>query len=269
MNWNETQTAPACDPAVKSDTNEAGDGLRQARDALRTDTPIQPNTRAGIIPSVAMLRGMPLLQPLTERMLQELASRARIEFYARGEAIVSQGDTRQALWMLVSGRARAVRCGLNNREVLLDLVQGHGAHHGELSLIDGEPHAATLRCQTACQVLVIEGDDFLRYVEQSPALAQLLMQTMVTRLRVANRRISSLALQDVRERVISALGEAGELTDDGCILPSGISRTELASRIGASREMVSRVMKSLQENGTLRQQPDGTLRLSVETSGKA
>jgi CRP/FNR family cyclic AMP-dependent transcriptional regulator len=85
------------------------------------------------------------------------------------------------------------------------------------------------------------------------------MRSLVQRLRVADRQIESLALLDVYGRVARLLLDMAEQTVDGrMVVPRKVSRQDIAKMIGASREMVSRVMKDLQQRGLI-QEVDGQL----------
>ena len=82
------------------------------------------------------------------------------------------------------------------------------------------------------------------------------------RLRQADRKIESLALMDVYGRVARALLEfAGETPgpEGNAVIRDKISRQDLAKMVGASREMVSRVMKDLEERGFIETRDDGSL----------
>jgi CRP-like cAMP-binding protein len=76
------------------------------------------------------------------------------------------------------------------------------------------------------------------------------MRGLVQRLRSADRKISSLALNGVYVRVANTLIESGEDRGDGVlIIKDKVSRQDVAKMVGASREMVSRVMKEFEEQG--------------------
>ena len=90
-------------------------------------------------------------------------------------------------------------------------------------------------------------------------MTYVIMKTLVQRLRQADRKIESLALMDVYGRVANALIEMADLDDeDGLVIRSKVSRQNLAKTVGASREMVSRVMKSFEEKGYFEVRGDGS-----------
>ena len=218
------------------------------------------STRERQPPTVGLLHGLPLFTQLSDAHANFLATRSAIQAYARGARVVAQGQSDNSVFIMISGKAYAMRTGSNGRDLLQQVLE-RGDHFGEMCLIDGEPHTATVRCVTPCRILVIDGQDFNQCLMNSPALSQTLTQSLVSRLRQANRRITSLALQDVRDRVISQLNEVSEVQDGARVLRQSVSRTELAQRVGASREMVSRILKSLTRAGVIVTRPDGSMHL--------
>jgi CRP-like cAMP-binding protein len=135
-----------------------------------------------------------------------------------------------------------------------------GDHIGEMSLIDNGTHSATVRAEVATDVLMLASDEFARCLRANAAMADAVMRSLVQRLRRASRKIETLALMDVYGRVARTLLELG--ADDGnggLMIREKISRQDIAKVVGASREMVSRVMKSLEENGFIETQDNGAM----------
>ena len=91
-------------------------------------------------------------------------------------------------------------------------------------------------------------------------MAYAVMKGLVQRLRHADRKIESLALMDVYGRVARALLEFAVVDADGnAVIRDKVSRQDLAKMVGASREMVSRVMKDLEERGFIETRSDGSM----------
>jgi len=91
-------------------------------------------------------------------------------------------------------------------------------------------------------------------------MAYAIMRGLVQRLRHADRKIESLALLDVYGRVARALLEFSVESGEGeRLIREKISRQDIAKMVGASREMVSRVMKDLEERGYIQTQDNGSV----------
>jgi CRP-like cAMP-binding protein len=136
-------------------------------------------------------------------------------------------------------------------------VLSSGDYLGEMSLIDNEPHSATVRAEIQTDALILSRAEFARCLPENSSLSYAIMHGLVQRLRNADRQIESLALLDVYGRVARSLLEMAEVVNEIRIIRSKVSRQDLAKVVGASREMVSRVMKDLEERGMIETQENG------------
>lgn len=208
-----------------------------------------------------LIRRVPLFSLLTREQAQSIADGVVKRRYRRGEDIVQQGTKSNALFILLTGRARVLTADARGREVILAVLKS-GDYLGEMSLIDHEPHSATVRAEVQCDVLVLGRAEFARCLPDSASLAYSVMRGLVSRLRAADRQIESLALLDVYGRVARALLDMAEDGGDYKMIRNKVSRQDLAKTVGASREMVSRVMKDLEERGLIKTQENGSLHLA-------
>ena len=143
------------------------------------------------------------------------------------------------------------------REVILATLD-QGDYLGEMSIIDNEPHSATVRAEVQTDVLMLGRAEFARCLTENASMSLVVMRGLVKRLRHADRKIESLALLDVYGRVAHALLDFAVADAQGQLLiRDKISRQDLAKMVGASREMVSRVMKDLEERGFIEALPNG------------
>lgn len=228
----------------------------------RPATVPSPFTRASQrqrLSAVAVVRELPLFSLLPNDLQRALAKGAHVRRCVRDEAVLSQGQIDRDLHVLLSGRVHAERIGLNGKQVLL-AVHTPGQRLGEMSLIDGEPHNATARCVQASQVLVLGGDAVWHCLQCSPGFARAWAMDLVGRLRQTNRRILSMALDDVRERVLHNLTQLSETNARGQrVVGKHVARSELAGLVGASREMVCRVLRRLHDSGHIELRADRSI----------
>ena len=212
-----------------------------------------------MLSSLDLIRRVPLFSMLTESQAISVADAVVKRRFKRGEVIVEQGKKSNALFILLNGRARVVTADSRGREVILATLQP-GDHIGEMSLIDNEPHSATVRAEVQTDVLMLGRIEFARCLPENSSMAYAVMRGLVQRLRHADRKIESLALMDVYGRVARALLEFATETGDGeMLIREKISRQDIAKMVGASREMVSRVMKDLEERGFIETQENGAI----------
>ncbi|MDB5883948.1 MAG: putative transcriptional regulator, Crp/Fnr family [Polaromonas sp.] len=217
-----------------------------------------------MISRLELIRRVSLFSMLTTSQASLVADAVVKRRFKKGEAIVEQGKKSSALTILLTGRARVVCSNVRGREVILAILRP-GDYVGEMSLIDQEPHSATVLAEVQTDVLVLGHKEFAECLPDSGSMAYAVLIGLVHRLRQADRKIESLALMDVYGRVAGALLEfAGVNTraqEGSAVIRGKVSRQDLAKMVGASREMVSRVMKDLEDRGFIEMQEDGSLLL--------
>ncbi|HYW56738.1 MAG TPA: Crp/Fnr family transcriptional regulator [Polaromonas sp.] len=212
-----------------------------------------------MVSNLELIRRVPLFSMLTAAQAELVAAAVIKRRYKRGEALVEQGKQSNALSILLTGRARVMSTDSRGREVILATLHP-GDYVGEMSLIDNAPHSATVRAEVQTDVLVVGRPEFIRCLPENSSMAYAVMNGLVQRLRQADRKIESLALMDVYGRVARALLESAVPDREGnTIIRDKVSRQDLAKMVGASREMVSRVMKDLEERGFIETRTDGSM----------
>ncbi|MGJ7520026.1 Crp/Fnr family transcriptional regulator [Variovorax sp. LT1P1] len=222
-----------------------------------------------MLSNLELLRRVPLFAALTPTQSASIADAIVKKRFKRAEVIVEQGKKTDALYIILTGRARVMSTDSRGREVILATLQP-GDYIGEMSLIDDEPHSATVRTEIQTDVLMLDRDAFSRCLPENSSMSYNIMRGLVQRLRHADRKIESLALMDVYGRVARSLIEFA--VDDGqgnLKIRDKISRQDLAKMVGASREMVSRVMKDLEERGFVQTQADGSMLVKERLSSLA
>ena len=212
-----------------------------------------------ILSNADLLRRVPLFALLTESQAQQIADAVIKRRFKRGDRIVEQGLKSNALYIILSGRARVLASDSRGREVILATLQP-GDYIGEMSLIDNEPHSATVRAEVQTDVLMLGRSEFARCMPESSSMAYAVMRVLVQRLRHSVRNIESLALMDVYGRLARVLLENAQRDTNGSlVIHDKISRLDLAKMVGASREMVTRVMKDLEQRGFVTVRLDGAM----------
>lgn len=202
-------------------------------------------------PSLVMLHSIPMFAGVPDTQLEQIAKVALHRKVARHTTIVHSGDGTDSLYVIVSGSAKVLNSDEEGREVIITLL-GPGEFFGEMGLIDGSPRSADVVANEACELLVIGKNDFTRCLADNFDLCLNIMKSLVHRLRDADRKIESLALMDVYGRVAKLLLEFSEVEGGRRVVRRKLTKQDMAKMIGASREMVSRVMKDLETSGYIR-----------------
>ena len=200
------------------------------------------------IVSTLLLHSVPLFAGLDEQQLAVLARAIVRKSAGRNAKIIGAGDPTDSLYIVISGRLKVQMSDEQGREVILSIL-GPGEFFGEMGLLDDSPRSASVVSLEACELLTISKTDFKRSLAGNSELSLTVMRGLVKRLREADRKIGSLALMDVYGRVARLLLEMAEDIDGEKVVVKKLSKQDIAKMIGASREMVSRVMKDLQLGG--------------------
>jgi CRP/FNR family cyclic AMP-dependent transcriptional regulator len=194
---------------------------------------------------------------LSDTDLMAVGSHGIARSYPKNTIIVTEGDKTDSLYVILEGRVKVFVSDGEGREMVL-LTQGPGEYFGEMMLDEG-PRSASIMTLEPSRFLVVQKNDFRDFVANNPAFALSLIDKLIGRARALTANVKSLALMDVYGRVARLLLELAEETDGKMSIPQRLTQQDIASRIGASREMVSRILKDLSTGGYLTQTRTGIL----------
>ena len=192
---------------------------------------------------------------LSDAELKAVGSQGIARSYPKNTIIVSEGDETDSLYIILEGRVKAFVSDDEGRDVVLS-TQGPGEYFGEM-VLDGGPRSASIMTLEPCRFLVVPKSDFRNFVASNPAFALNLIEKLIGRARALTASVKSLALMDVYGRVARLLLELADDSSGQLAISQRLTQQEIASRIGASREMVSRILKDLSIGGYLTQSRAG------------
>jgi CRP/FNR family cyclic AMP-dependent transcriptional regulator len=197
--------------------------------------------------STLLIRNVPLFSLLPSTQLVLLTQVLLRKPYPKNSTVVAAGDPADALYVVISGRLKVMMSDKEGREVILAILS-QGDFFGEMGLIDQAPRSATVVTIEPCELLTITQADFTKCLQKNFELTMNVILGLVKRLREADKKIGSLALMDVCGRVARLLMEMAE-TIDGQKVVTKLPKQQIAKMVGATREMVSRVMKEMETGG--------------------
>lgn len=200
--------------------------------------------------SVIALKTFPLFAGLSDDTFAEIAHSAMMRRVARGQAVVSAGDRAEYVYLVLTGSLKAIVSDEDGREVILSIIN-QGELFGEMGMFDEQLRSATVVAVVASDLVLIHKNDLRRVMQANFDVSWRIMCNLADRLRNADRKIESLALMDVYGRVARLLLELAEDVGDETVVTRKLSKQDIARMIGASREMVSRVMKDLVQRGLI------------------
>ena len=195
-----------------------------------------------------MLRAIPLFKDLSDKDLALINDLAIDKHVTKGNVVLTEGEVGDSLYAIISGRVKVFIGDEDGREIILKIL-GPGDFFGEMSMIDKQPRSASVSTLENSTFKVLSHTAFETAVEKAPRIATLVMQALAKRLRDADRKISTLALMDVYGRVANTLLELAITTNGKVVVGEKLSQQDIANMVGASREMVNRILKDLSDRG--------------------
>ena len=198
--------------------------------------------------STTVLKSVPMFGGFPDDQLRALATMVTRRSVPRSTVIMHEGDPTDALYIVMSGRLKVMMGEADGKEVILGIL-GPGEFFGEMGLIDDSPRSATVTAIEPCELLAVGKRAFKKCLSENITLALAVLQVVVKRLREADRKIGSLAMLDVYGRVARLLLDMSENVNGQRVVTRRLTKQDIARMIGATREMVSRVMKDRETSG--------------------
>jgi len=195
------------------------------------------------VESLRALKQVPLFATLPDDTLNLLAHKGVTRSVRKHTVIVSKGDRSTSFYVLLSGAARVYIDDENGREAVLNIL-GPGDCFGELALLGNIPRSANVIATQPCRLLMLHAETFQDAVLTHPETGMKIIRQLAMRVVELSEEVGSLALLDVYGRLARLIDKESIERDGRHVMPR-FTHQELASRIGASREMVTRILRDL------------------------
>ncbi|MEO8134894.1 MAG: Crp/Fnr family transcriptional regulator [Betaproteobacteria bacterium] len=187
------------------------------------------------------------LMHIADPAVRELAALGQLRAFRRNAVIITEGDATDSMHVIIEGRVKVFVSNADGGEMVLRFY-GPGEYFGEMSLDGGVRSASVITVEpTRCAVLSRAA--LRAAIVDNPDLALQLIEQLIARTRVATENIRQLALFDVYGRIALLLNSLAVERDGARIVPEKLTQQEIANRVGASRDMVSRILKELVDGG--------------------
>jgi CRP-like cAMP-binding protein len=216
---------------------------------------------------IQFLQTVPLFSELEETDLQRIADVASVQKYHKDNIILIEEEVGTTMFIIISGKVKISRISDDGREVILSILS-EGDFFGEMSLLDGQTRSANVTAIEESELLMLRREDFLQMLYDYPQIAINLLKELAQRIRKSDEQIKSLSLQDATGRVASTILRIAE---DSGIFKKGVVeisnlplQQDLANMAGTSRETISRVIKSLCQDGLLKKEGNKIYILNYE-----
>jgi CRP/FNR family cyclic AMP-dependent transcriptional regulator len=182
-------------------------------------------------------------------VLRNIAASGVVRTFPRNTVLINEGDVGDSLFVILSGRVKVYSSNEAGREFVIDF-HGAGEYVGEMTL-DGEPRSASVMTVEPTMCAVVNRAQFRDFILAHPDFAMHLIDRLIHRLRVTTGNLKSLALSDVYGRLVRLLNTLCQDIDGKSIVPEKLTQQDIADRVGASRDMIGKLMKDLVAGGYL------------------
>jgi len=193
------------------------------------------------------LKSIPLFEGVPEAELRALAERAVTRNYPKQAIIVNEGDQSDSLYLILSGRVKVYLADEHGKELIL-AIKGAGQYFGEM-VLDGEPRSASVITLEPAQFAILSRTDFKQFLLKHPEVSLQLIQNLIRLARGLNQNVRNLAMLDVYGRVARILLELAVDQGGKMVIPERLTQKDIAARVGASREMINRILRDLTVGG--------------------
>jgi len=163
--------------------------------------------------------------------------------YKKHAMIISEGDVGTSLFILIEGAVRIYSQDEHGRELNFGVMEPRTIF-GEMAL-EGGTRTASVESASPCLCAEVPYALLKRRLAENPDFAFLLISTLIGRSRSATESAKNLALKTVYQRVVELLDKESVQEDGVRFLPRKMSQQELANLVGASRDMISKILKDL------------------------
>jgi len=192
--------------------------------------------------------------PVGDTSIDQFLEHCHRRRYPAKSVIIYAGDHSDVLYYIVEGSVTVLIEDEDGHEIVLAYLNP-GDFFGEMGLFGEDSNrSAWIRAKTQCELAEISYNRYRQLAEEDTGILFALAGQMATRLRNTSRKVSDLAFLDVTGRVARTLLDLCK-QPDAMTHPDGmqikITRQEIGRIVGCSREMVGRVLKSLEEQGLI------------------
>jgi CRP/FNR family cyclic AMP-dependent transcriptional regulator len=186
---------------------------------------------------------------LADDTLRAIASSGVVRQFPKQTVLINEGDHGDSLYIVITGKVKVFASNASGKEVVIDFL-GPGEYVGEMSL-DGAPRSASVMTVEPTTCAVVDRAHFREFILEHPDFALHLIEDLIHRVRLATANVKSLALSDVYGRLVRLLLSLAVEQNGRLYVPEKLTQQAIAERIGASRDMISRLMKDLVAGGYL------------------
>ncbi|KNF09375.1 transcriptional regulator, Crp/Fnr family [Gottschalkia purinilytica] len=200
------------------------------------------------------LRKIPLFSQLNDNEIEKVKLVTKERFFKRGNIVISEGSKGEAVYIIKTGKVKIYKTDSSGREVILD-IKGEGKMFAEVTLFSDMPNPATVMTIEDSYIYTISNIDIEDVIKNNPVMALEIIKVLNKRLQEAQSKVKNIVLNDTYVRtaytLIKLSQKYGIKLGDKIELDLSITREELASLVGTSRETVSRALSQFNKEKSI------------------
>lgn len=197
---------------------------------------------------MSTLKQVPFFSGLSDEHLAALERCCITRQFGKNSIIINEDEPPDCLYIIKSGRAKVFLCDENGKQIVINTL-GAGDYFGELALIDDDPRSASVMTTEPSSLCIMFRDTFRNFLRDDPGFSVNLITDLAKRVRDLTLKVKSFAFDDVYKRVIETLLDLSVEEGGKRYVKEKLTQQEIADRVGASREMVARILKELSMGG--------------------
>jgi CRP/FNR family transcriptional regulator, cyclic AMP receptor protein len=208
-----------------------------------------PDIRA----AARLLQATELFGALDEPAVLELAALARPRSFRRGQYVMYEGDPGDTLMVVQTGRLKVMVSSVTGEEIVLSTL-GPADVVGELALLDGEPRSASVVAAEATTVLLFGRAVLLDAMRRHGTVLEAVLHALAEMVRRLTEQASDFVFLDLGGRLaklLLRLAEDRPHGPEGIVIDLGLSQSELAAMVGASRQALNRALHIFAARGLI------------------
>lgn len=191
-----------------------------------------------------MLKDVAIFSGLSQAELELLENHMVTRTFKKNTIIINEGDEANSFFIIIKGAVKVFLSNEEGKEIIIN-AQGAGDHFGELALLDSAPRSASVITTEKSTIGVISKEDFHSVLAKNTDLSLNLIRELTRRVRFLSDNVRTLALMDVYGRVAKVLLGMAKKENGKMVIENRPTQQDIANHIGASREMVARILKDL------------------------
>ncbi len=196
---------------------------------------------------IETLQKTSLFQGLDLADIKQVASQVVTRQFPKNTVVVTQGDDTDSLYVILEGKVDVFLQNDKGKEIIINTLSECDTF-GELAPLGGIPRQASIITTENSLMAVISRQVFMDTLLTKPTISMRIIDRLIGLIQDLTEEVSSLALEDVYNRVVRVLYKHSEEIGNKLVTEK-LTQQDIALRVGATREMVHRILKELKTGG--------------------